>query len=121
MPRKMRRLALKSALASKLQESHLIVVDDLSMEQPKTKDMITALQSVGAGPSTLIVLAEKNANIELSAHNLPEVKTLLASNLNVADVLNHEFLVLTRPALAAISATFGEAPVTGMGENNASV
>jgi large subunit ribosomal protein L4 len=109
MPRKMRRLALKSALVSKLQEERLIVVDDLSLAEPKTKDMITALTSVKAGPSTLVVLAERNDNVELSARNLPGVKTLLANNLNVADLLNHEFLVLTRPALDAISATYGEA------------
>ncbi len=109
MPRKMRRLALKSALVSKLQDSHLIVVDDLSLAEPRTKDMIATLKSVGAGPSTLVVLAERNGNIELSAHNLPGVKTLLANNLNVADLLNHEFIVVTRPALEAISATYGEA------------
>lgn len=121
MPKKMRRLALKSALVSKLQDSQLIVVDDLTLGEPKTKAMISTLQSVGAGPSTLIVLAEKNTNVELSARNLLGVKTLLASNLNVADVLNHEFVVVTRPALDAISAVFGEAPAADMGENNASV
>ena len=108
MPRKMRRLALKSALVSKLQENRFIVVDDLSMAEPRTKDMIATLQSVGAGPSTLIVLAEHNANVELSARNLPGVKTLLANNLNVADLLKHEYLVVTRSALDAISATYGE-------------
>jgi large subunit ribosomal protein L4 len=121
MPRKMRRLALKSALASKLQENRLIVVDDLSMAEPKTKEMVATLQSVGAGPSTLIVMAERNSNVERSARNLPGVKTLQATNLNVADLLNHDFIVLTQAALGAISATYGEAPDTGMGENNASV
>lgn len=136
MPRKMRRLALKSALVTKLQENHMILVDDLSMDGPKTKDMIATLQNVGAGPSTLLVLAEKNATVELSARNLPGVKTLLASNLNVADLLNYEFVVLTRPALDAICAIFGEAgaasltstesaesseSVESTGEENASV
>ena len=109
MPRKMRRLALKSALVTKLQDERLIVVDDLSLPEPKTKDMIATLQSVGAGPSTLVVLAEHNSNVELSARNLPGVKTLLANNLNVADLLNYEYLLLTRPALEVISATYGEA------------
>jgi len=109
MPRKMRRLALKSALVSKLQDERLIVVDDLSLAEPKTKDMIATLQQVGAGPSTLVVLAERNASVELSARNLPGVKTLQANNLNVADLLKHEYIVITRPALDAISATYGEA------------
>jgi large subunit ribosomal protein L4 len=121
MPKKMRRLALKSALVSKLQEDRLIVLDELSMAEPKTKEMIATLQSVGAGPSTLIVLAERNANVERSARNLQGVKTLQATNLNMADLLNHDFIVLTRAALDAISTTYGEAPDTGMGENNASV
>ena len=137
MPRKMRRLALKSALAAKLQESRLIVVDDLSMDEPKTKAMIAVLQSVGAGPSTLIVLGERNQNVVLSARNLSGVKTLQANNLNVADLLNHDYLVLTRSAVNVICATYGS--LTGavsdsvsdsvsdtvsdtvMGENNASV
>jgi large subunit ribosomal protein L4 len=117
MPKKMRRLALKSALVAKMQESRLIIVDDLAMDEPSTKGMIGLLQSVGAGPSTLIVLADRNQNVELSARNLSGVKTLLATNLNVADLLNHEYLVLTKPALDAISATYGEP----QGENNASV
>lgn len=121
MPRKMRRLALKSALVSKVEENRLIVVDDLSMGEPRTKDMITTLQSVGAGPSTLIVLAEHNRNVELSARNLPDVKTLLANNLNVADLLNHEYIVVTQTALSTISATYGEGRGASMGENNASV
>jgi large subunit ribosomal protein L4 len=116
MPRKMRRLALKSALVGKLQENRLIVVDDLSLPEPKTKDMIATLQSVGAGPSTLIVLAERNDNVELSAHNLQGVKTLLANNLNVGDLLNHEYLVITRLALDTISATYGGARGAEKGE-----
>jgi large subunit ribosomal protein L4 len=115
MPRKMRRLALKSALVTKLDEGRLIVVDDLSLTEPKTKDMIAALQVVGAGPSTLIVLAERNSTVELSARNLSGVKTLLANNLNMADLLNHEYLVVTRTALDVLSATYGDA-VSAEGE-----
>jgi len=121
MPKKMRRLALKSALVSKLQESRLIVVDELNMAEPKTKDMIATLQSVGAGPSTLILLAERNDNVERSARNLPGVKTLLANNLNLADLLTHDYIVVTQPALEAISATYGEAHGAAEGENNASI
>jgi len=112
MPRKMRRLALKSALVSKLQEERLIVVDELRLAEPKTKNMIATLQQVGAGPSTLIILAERNEMVELSARNLPGVKTLLANNLNVADLLNHDYIVITRPALDSISATYGDAVAT---------
>jgi large subunit ribosomal protein L4 len=108
MPRKMRRLALKSALAAKLLDTRLILVDELSMDEPKTRDMITILQSVGAGPSTLILLAEPNRNVELSARNLPGIKILQANNLNVADLLNHDYLVITRSALDVICATYGD-------------
>ena len=123
MPKKMRRLALKSALASKLQENRVIVVDDFSMTEARTKDMIATLQSIGAGPSTLILLAERNENVELSARNLPGVKTLQATNLNVADLLTHDYLVFTRSALDAISATYGEVTDTDTekGESDASV
>jgi large subunit ribosomal protein L4 len=123
MPKKMRRLALKSALASKLQENRVIVVDDFSMAEARTKDMIATLQSIGAGPSTLILLAERNANVELSARNLRGVKTLQATNLNVSDLLTHDYLVFTRSALDAISATYGEAidVDTEKGESDASV
>jgi large subunit ribosomal protein L4 len=108
MPKKMRRLALKSALASKLQENSVIIVDDLSMIEPRTKTMIATLQSVGAGPSTLILLAERNANVELSARNLSGVKVLQATNLNVADLLTHDYLVFTKSALELISVTYGD-------------
>ena len=109
MPKKMRRLALKSALASKLQENRVIVVDDFAMTEPRTKDMIATLQSIGAGPSTLILLAERNSTVELSARNLSGVKVLQATNLNVADLLTHDYLVFTRSALETISATYGDA------------
>jgi large subunit ribosomal protein L4 len=121
MPKKMRRLALKSALASKLQENHIIVVDTFDMAEPRTKDMIVALQSIGAGPSTLIVLAEDNVNVELSARNLSGVKTLMATNLNMADLLTYDFLVFTRTALDAVSAAYGGVRDTEKGETDASV
>lgn len=108
MPRKARRLALKSALAAKVEENHLVLVDELTMEAPRTKGIVQTLQSIGVGPSALLVLHERNDNVERSARNLPGVKTLLATNLNLVDLLTHDFLVVTRPALDLISVTYGD-------------
>ncbi len=107
LPRKARRLAITSALTTKVEDNQLIIVDDLNLAQPRTKDMIALLDRIGAGPSTLIVLAERNDNIELSARNLAGVKTTLAANLSVADILNYDYLVMTRAALQAVSERYG--------------
>ena len=103
MPRKMRQAALRAALSVKAREAQIVVLDELRLEQPKTKEMAAALQRLTGTSSVLIVLAERDEMVERSARNLPSVKTLSASYLNVRDLLGYQRLLLPLGALDAIS------------------
>jgi len=107
MPRKMRRLALKSALSAKAAENSIVLLDDLVLETPKTKDMLAVLDNLHVDSSALILLSERDVNIEKSTSNIPDVKTLHASCLNVIDVLNYDTLILPVKALAVIERILG--------------
>ncbi|HEY65862.1 MAG TPA: 50S ribosomal protein L4 [Caldilineae bacterium] len=102
MPRKMRRLALRSALSVKAAEDRIIVVDALQLEAPRTKAMIGVLEALGVDGSALILLAEKNPPVELSARNLPDVRTLRAGYLNIRDLLGYDYLIMPLDALEEI-------------------
>ncbi len=102
MPRKQRRLALRSALSAKAEEGAVRVVADLDFEEPKTSRLATFLDKAQSGRRVLLVLGEHSGNVELSARNIPQLKVLLASNLNVRDVLSAETLILTASALSRI-------------------
>lgn len=102
MPRQMRRLAIRSALSAKARDGLVTIVDGLQEVEPRTKAMKAVLQNFPACRSTLIVLKSKSEDIQRGAGNLPGVWTVLASNLNVRDVLKYERLVVTREAIAAI-------------------
>ncbi len=109
MNRKMRRLALRSALSVKAADSQLFVMDSLEMAQPKTKEMAAVLDRLNVDSTALILLPEANPNVELSARNLPYVKTLRANCLNVRDLLRYEYLVMPLGAVDTIYATLGTA------------
>jgi large subunit ribosomal protein L4 len=102
MPRKMRRLAVRSALSAKLAAEQIRFVDGLALEQPRTKDMLAFLQAHGIEGKTLIVIPQKDANVQRSANNLPQVKTLLANYLNVIDLLRYDTIVMPRAAVEVI-------------------
>ncbi|MFQ6016267.1 MAG: 50S ribosomal protein L4 [Anaerolineae bacterium] len=106
MPRKMRRLALKSALSAKVAEGQLIVLDQLEMSDPRTKEILQILDSLAVDSSALILLAEENHNVECSARNIPDVKTLRAQYLNVRDLLGYEYLIAPVEAVRAIEEVF---------------
>lgn len=106
MNRKMRRLALRSALSAKALEERLVVLDSLALEQPRTKDMSRVLGQLNVG-STLILLADENANVELSARNLEDVKTLRVGSLNVRDLLRYDYVLLARDAVAMLEGWLG--------------
>lgn len=108
MPRKMRRLALRSALSSKAQDGQIIVLDALQMEEPRTKSMILMLGALGINGSALLLLAEANTAVELSARNLPDVRTLRAGYLSVRDILGYDYLVITLDSLNEIQRFLGE-------------
>jgi large subunit ribosomal protein L4 len=109
MPRKMRRAAYRSALSVKAQNGQVVVLDVLEMDAPKTRDMIELLQRLGLEGSVLIMLPEKNENVERSARNLPDVKALRASYLNIRDILGHDTLLLPQRSLQVIAGILADA------------
>jgi large subunit ribosomal protein L4 len=107
MPRKMRRLALRSALSVKASEGRVSVIDGFAeMEVPKTRAIVDLLGSVGAEGTTLVVLASSNEVVARSAANLPWAKTILAHNLNLYDLFTHDHVVIAKDALELIEETF---------------
>ena len=107
MPRKMRRAALRSALSIKAAQKEVVVLDELKMERPKTKEMVATLERLVGQASVLILLAESNEAVEKSARNLPDAKTLRASYLNVRDLLGYERLIMPLGALEVIQSYLG--------------
>jgi large subunit ribosomal protein L4 len=102
MPLKMRRAAIRSALSAKMAENGLVVVDVVSLPEPKTRLMAKALDRLVGDASVLILLSEKSGEAELvarSTNNLPDAKTLLASYVNIRDLLNYDKLMIPLPAL----------------------
>jgi large subunit ribosomal protein L4 len=107
MPRKMRRAAYRSALTVKAQEDQVVVLDSLALSTPKTREIKMVIDRLGLQGSVLIMLPDRNENVELSARNLPNVKTLRASYLNVRDLLGYDYLVLPQESLAVIERILG--------------
>lgn len=108
MPKKMRRLALKCVLSAKVKEDELRVVDRLEFEQPRTRTMVAFLSALGVDSSALIATAEVEPNLVKSARNLPGIKTLSVSLLNIADLLSYEMLVLSVGAVVKIEQLWGQ-------------
>ena len=100
--KKLKRLARKSALSQKVSEQNLIVVEDFTLNAPKTKDMIKVLENLEANRKTLIVMDEVNENVTLSARNIPGVKVIDSKGLNVYDILDCTKLVITEGAIKAV-------------------
>ena len=100
MPRKQRRLAIKSVLSQKLLDEDLFVLDQLTMSAPKTKEFKSLLDSLKIEGKVLVVSEDKN--VQLSAKNLPNVKVITANGLNVEDVVDYDKLVLTKEAIEKI-------------------
>ena len=103
LPKKVRRLALKMALSSKLENGQLVVLEGYPLEAPKTKDFVAVLKTFELNKA-LIIAPEENRALELSARNVPGVQVMLPVGLNVYDILKYDHLVLLSPALAAIEA-----------------
>jgi len=107
MPRKMRRLALRSALSAKAAESSIVLLENLALEAPKTKAMLDVLDNLQVQSSALILLPEHDVNVEQSARNLPDVKILQATCLNVIDILKYQTLILPVKTLEVIERILG--------------
>ena len=100
IPKKKRRLALKSVLSDKVQTSDIIVLDALSLQAPKTKDMVKILSALNNEGKALVVTAEEDFNIQKSVSNLPGISYTTSAGLNVYDVINHNKLIITQEAVA---------------------
>lgn len=106
LPKKVRRLALKSVLSEKVTDQNLVVVDALSFDAPKTKAFAQAMTALNANEKTLVVLEAGNDNAALAARNLPNVKVVVADGINVLDIVNNNKLVVTQAAIQKIEEVF---------------
>ncbi|MFO7171085.1 MAG: 50S ribosomal protein L4 [Chloroflexota bacterium] len=107
MPKKMRRLAVRSALSAKFAADEIRFVDALNFEQPRTKDMLAVLSGLKLDGKTLIVVDRKDENLQRSANNLPRVKTLLANYLNVRDLLSYDNVLMVKAAVDVVEGYLG--------------
>lgn len=105
MNKKEKVLALKSVLTSKVQENKFIVVDEIALDEIRTKAMRKALESLNA-PKCLVVLPEKNETVAVSARNLPDVKTTVYNAINVYDILKYDTVVIGKAAVEAVQEVY---------------
>ena len=106
--KKVRRLAMFSALSQKVADGDLIILDAIDFDAPKTKEMVKVLSALQADQKTLFVLAGPNENVELSARNLPYVKTTVCGTLNVYDILNARRMVITKDAVEKVTEVYSQ-------------
>ena len=102
MPKKARRLALLSALSMKVANEEFIAVDELTFDAPKTKELLKVLEALSVENKALIVTADKDETVALSARNIPGVKVVTATEINVLDIVGHEQLVMTKSAVEKV-------------------
>lgn len=107
MPKKMRRSALRSALTAKAVGDRIVVLERLAVKAPKTKAIQQLLEKLEAEGDALILLPDRDENVWLSARNLPGVKAMLARDLNLRDLLGHEWLVMPRPTISVLEQMLG--------------
>lgn len=106
VPKKVKRLALKSVLSAKVADDEIIVLDELKFDEPKTKEMVKVLDNIKADKKTLIVMDEKDENVVRSASNIQGVRTALVGTMNVYEIINHYSLVLTKAAAERIEEVY---------------
>lgn len=102
VPKKVRRLAFRSALSAKLAEDKMVVLEELDFEEPKTKKMVEILKRFSADKKAVVVTSSKNENVEKSARNIPGVLPRTSDRLSVMDLVTYDKLVLTRDAVARL-------------------
>ena len=103
--KKVKRLALKSALTTKVQENNIIVLDSLNFDEVKTKNMAKVLENIKV-EKALVVISEKNLNVQLSTRNIPNVKAALVNTINTYDLLKYQTLVITKDAVEKIEEVY---------------
>jgi large subunit ribosomal protein L4 len=119
MPKKMRQLALRCVLSAKAKDKEIMVLEQLKLDEPKTKEMARILTALGVDSSALIVTREAEDNTVKSARNLPGIKILPAGLLNVVDLLSYKMLLMTEAAVRKAEEIWGEKP--SQGESHASL
>ncbi|MFD1207091.1 MULTISPECIES: 50S ribosomal protein L4 [Sporosarcina] len=107
LPKKVRRLALLSALSSKVREEEIIVLDALSFDAPKTKEFTKVLKDLSIDKKALFVTADLDETVALSARNIPGISVVTANGINVLDLVGHDKLVLTKDAVQKIEEVLG--------------
>lgn len=106
VPKKVKRLAMLSALSAKVADGEMIVLDELKMEAPKTKEMVATLANIKAGKKPLIITAAKDENVVKSAANIPGVRTALVGTMNVYEIVNHDSFIVTKEAIEKIEEVY---------------
>ncbi|MGI6084673.1 MAG: 50S ribosomal protein L4 [Acetivibrionales bacterium] len=106
LPRKVKRVALKSALTSKVIENNIIVLDDLKLEAIKTREMVKVLNNLKVDSTALIVLPETDKNVVLSARNIKDVKTTTTDSINTYDILRYNKFIVTKDAVSKIEEVY---------------
>ena len=106
MPKKLKRLALKSALTSKLNDNELLVLDQLNFDAIKTKQMTGVLNALKVDASALVVLSGKNDSVEKSARNIPGIKTAFVNTINVFDILKYDKFIITKDAVEKVEEVY---------------
>ena len=102
LPKKVRRLAIKSALSSKVLEENILVLESLNLETPKTKDFKAVLNGLSVEKKALVVTADLDENVALSARNIPGVTVVTANGISVLDVVSHDKLIMTKAAVEKV-------------------
>jgi large subunit ribosomal protein L4 len=108
LPKKAKRAALIDALASKLTENRLVLIEKLELAEPKTALVSTMLETLGVQENALILISSENKNLTLAARNIPSVKVLRMDNINVYDLLKYRYLITTQDALNSMQEVFGK-------------
>ncbi len=108
MPKKMHRLALRCVLSAKAGDKELMVLDELRLNEPKTKEIAKILTALGIGATALIAIGEPEQNVVKSARNLPGIKTIPARLLNVVDIISHKMLLITETSLRQVEQMWGK-------------
>ncbi|MBS4175710.1 50S ribosomal protein L4 [Bacillus sp. FJAT-49736] len=107
LPKKVRRLAIKSALSSKVLEANILVLESLSFDAPKTKEFAAVLKNLSVAKKALVVTDGTDANVALSARNIPGITVVDANGINVLDVVSHDQLIMTKAAVEKVEEVLG--------------
>jgi large subunit ribosomal protein L4 len=108
LPKKAKRAALVDALASKVADNKLILLDSLQLAEPKTKTVSALLETLGVQGNAVLLIKDENKNLNLAARNIPSVKVLRMQNINVYDLLKYQYLITTQDALSAMQEVYGK-------------